>query len=396
MSLQFSSDQIATPLHRFEHTAMACDWEIWINHVDDEYARQAAFAAWDEVDRIEADLSRFREGSDIRRLNSAAPGETIRVGPYARDCLLLAGEISDLTGGAFDPMVARAMDEIRSGRGSHAGLLPQEPLLEIDPVNGAVSILGEGVALDLGALGKGYAIDSVIEVLRQWNIETALTHAGTSSVYALGAPHGYDGWPLALRHPQDETLVVGTIQLSDAALGGSGFDVKGRHILDPRSGVPVEGKIASWCLCENAARADAFSTAFMVMNATELETFSQEVLNVSGLVLEESNKRVVARAWGAFEDVKLNENSLAVAITPVPPNQGNLELSPEDNAPLQNFSDPLLRNHLNRHVTIVWQDQTRRSGVLTGASRDWLQLQSDDGARLLVPREAIAWVETTE
>ena len=139
MPLQFSPEQIEAPLHRFEHVAMACDWEIWVAHSDGEYARQAAFAAFEEVDRIEADLSRFREDSDIRRLNSATPGETIRIGPYARDCLVLGGEVSDLTGGAFDPMVARAMDEIRAGRASRSDLLPQEPLLEIDPLHGAVT-----------------------------------------------------------------------------------------------------------------------------------------------------------------------------------------------------------------------------------------------------------------
>lgn len=393
MPLQFSPNQVETPLYHFEHEAMVCDWEIWIAHKHGEYARQAAFAAWEEVDRIEADLSRFREGSDIRRLNSAAPGETIRIGPYARDCLLLAGEISDLTKGAFDPMVARAMDEIRAGRASRPDLLPQEPLLEIDPLNGAVTILGEGVALDLGALGKGYAIDCLMDVLREWNIEAALAHAGTSSVYALGTPPDSEGWPLALRHPQDETLTVATLFLRDAGLGGSGFDVKGRHILDPRNGMPVEGKIASWCLCESAARADAFSTAFLVMNADELTEFSQNASSVSGLVLEESKNGVRTRRWGAFEELDLNLEALQVASTPKPPYQGGWGLMPEQNVVGQTAIDPLLQKHLNKHVTITWNDQTRRIGILTGASDNWLQLESDEGLLLLVPREAIKWIE---
>ncbi|HEY0075634.1 MAG TPA: FAD:protein FMN transferase [Abditibacteriaceae bacterium] len=381
MPLHFSPDQIQTPLYHFEHQAMACDWEIWIAHEDDEYARQAAFAAWEEVDRIETDLSRFREGSDVRRLNGAAPGETIRVGLHARECLLLAGEISGLTGGAFEPMVARAMDEIRAGRPSGPDLLPLEPLLEIDPLNGAVTILGEGVALDFGALGKGYAIDCLIEILREWNIESALAHAGTSSVYALGTPPESDGWPLALRHPQDEASIITTLILRDAALGGSGFDVKGRHILDPRSGLQVEGKIASWCLCQSAARADAFSTAFLVMNRDEITEFSQNLPHVSGLVLEESNAGVIDYRWGAFENLELNSEALRA------------KLSSETNAVPHIATDPLLQKHLNQRVTIVWKDQIRRSGILSAASRDWLQLQSDDGLQLLVPREAISWLE---
>ena len=381
MSLQFSREQIETSLHLFEHEAMACDWEIFIAHDDGEYARQAAFAAFEEVDRIEDDLSRFREGSDVCRLNGAAPGETIRVGPYARDCLLLLGELSELTGGAFDVMVARAMDEIRAGGTSRADLLPQEPLLEINASNGAVTILGSGVAIDLGALGKGYAVDCLINVLCDWNITAALAHAGTSSVYALGAPPGSDGWPLALRNPHDENSIITTLFLRDAALGGSGFAAKGKHILDPRSGLAVEGKIASWCLCESAARADAFSTAFMVMSADEISLFQDNAPHVSGLVLFKNNANTLHR-WGAFEnldfDYEILRSAPAIAL-PQPP---------------ENFDcDPLLQTIFNQRVTIFWHNQTSRSGILVNASQNWLQLQSDDSPTLFVPREAIARIE---
>ena len=384
MPLQFSSEQITAPLHRFEHAAMVCDWEIFIAHENGEYARQAAFAAFEEVDRIETDLSRFREGSDVRRLNNAAPGETIRVGPYARDCLLLAGELSELTGGAFDIMVARAMDEIRAGGTSRPDLLPQEALLEMDVLSGAVTILGEGVAVDLGALGKGYAIDCVIEVLREWNIEAALAHAGTSSVYALGAPPGGDGWPLALRHPRDENAVISSLTLRDAALGGSGFDAKGKHILDPRSGLAVEGKVASWCQCESAARADAFSTALMVMSEAERALFQLNAPTVSGLVLLEPSdlQPNILQCWGAFENLEINEAALNFS-RPVP------ALGQEKNVD----ADPLLATFLGQRVTVFWHDQTSRSGLFVNASRDWLQLQTEQGQTLLVPREAIARLE---
>src|SRR5688572_2101338 len=106
---QLDRDSIEAPLHRFAHYAMNCEWEILIAGEEAEYARQAAFAAWDEVDRIETDISRFMMGSDVARLNAAQHGEEIRIGPSALDCLLLAGEISEQTHGAFDVMVARAM-----------------------------------------------------------------------------------------------------------------------------------------------------------------------------------------------------------------------------------------------------------------------------------------------
>jgi thiamine biosynthesis lipoprotein len=388
MPFKFDPGQHLTALHRFEHQAMNCDWEIFIANEDGEYARQAAFAAFEEVDRTEADLSRFREGSDVRRLNAAAPGETIRVGPYTRDCLLLAGELSELTGGAFDVMVARAMDEIRAGGGSSRDLLPQEPLLEIDPLSGAVTILGEGVAIDLGAIGKGYAIDCLIEVLREWNITAALAHAASSSAYALGAPPGSEGWHIALSDPRDLKSHLATLFLRDTGIGGSGTATQGMHILDPRTGLAVKGKIASWCLCDTATRADAFSTAIFVMSEPELAAFSNNVPEASGLVLLERNGGIAVRRWGALEAIELDEESLSQT--------SGVEIAKDEAMPFaENVAQigPLLKAHLNSRITVVWKDHTRRSGVLTAADNDWLQLQCDDGPVLLIPREAIACLE---
>lgn len=386
MPLEFSREQITTPLFRFEHQAMACDWELFIAHEDGEYARQAADAAWDEVDLIENDLSRFREGSDVRRLNSAEAGDTIRVGLHARDCLLLAGEISELTSGAFDVMVGRAMDEIRAGRNSSPDFLPRDSLLEIDPVSGAVTISGDSVAIDMGALGKGYAIDALMQVLRDWNIKAALAHAGTSSVYALGAPTGLEGWPLALRDPRGEAIegdgeaTLATIILCDKALGSSGTAIKGNHILDPRTGLAEQGNIASWCLCESAAHADAFSTAFMVMNAEEIQRFQQENSDVSGAVIVKQGENSFWQRWGVLEELKWNSRAAEFEI--------ENKIQRGELAPQKSGTDPIIAAFLRRRVTVIWKSQEKRDVFLLNASRDWLHLE-DGGVEFLVPREAI-------
>lgn len=380
----FQREHIETPLHGFTHQAMNCDWEIFIPIDNPEYARQAADAAFEEVDRIEADLSRFREGSDVRRLNGAAPGETVLVGPYARDCLWMAGEISEATQGAFDVMVGRAMDEVRAGHSSNATLLPGEPLLEIDPLRGAVTILGEGVAIDFGALGKGYAIDCLVQILREWSIFSALAHAGTSSVYALGTPPGHEGWPLALRDPRDQSTPIGTLTLRDAALGGSGFDDQGRHIIDPRTGQVAQAAIASWYCCENAARADAISTALMVMSPDECAEFLALHFDESGLVLHGDSVRPEIVKSGLFSNLELIFNP---ALAPLVFETQFVE------AETKKIENPSFQSFIGRRVAIVFREQTRRAGILTGVEGDWLYLRSDEDLTLLIPREAVLWIE---
>jgi hypothetical protein len=274
-------------------------------------------------------------------------------------------------------MVARAMDEIRAGGMARRDLLPDAPLIEIDPLNGAVTILGEGVALDFGALGKGYALDCVVAILREWGFDCALAHAAFSSVYALGAPPGMDGWPLALADPRSEDGALGTLLLRDAAIGGSGFHTQGRHILDPRSGTQVQGKLASWAVVESAARADALSTALVVMAPGEIEQFLAAHSDISGLVLWGDAAQPQFLRSGVFEAIELDFSGYQAPIAS--------EKIENSAAPCEAF--------IGRRVTLVFREPMRRSGLLLAADSHWLHLQSDEEAALLVPRDALLWVE---
>ncbi len=383
-ALALDRDSIVAPLHRFAHMAMNCDWEIFIAGEDAEYARQAAFAAWDEVDRIEEQISRFMPGSDVMRLNAAQPGDEIRIGPTALDCLLLANEISEQTQGAFDVMVGRAMDRIRAGENSGPEFLPNAPLLEMDAARGIARVLGEGVAIDFGALGKGYAVDRVLAVLREWSIENALAHSGSSSCAALGTPPGCDGWPVGLRDPRDASneATLGRVSLCNAALSGSGFQTQGHHIIDPRNGTLIKGRIGSWALCRSAARSDGVSTALMVMAPDEIDHFFAQNAEDSGLVLLGSARKPQVVGSGFLAEVKLDFD----AFTPPEP-------APDEPPEISLLADPIVRPFVGHRATLVWPNGAKQSGVLIAASADWLHLQSDDGATILVPREAIAWID---
>ena len=146
------------------------------------------------------------------------------------------------------------------------------------------------VQIDLGGIGKGYAVDKLAELLREWSINVALVSGGYSSVLALDAPEGMKGWPLTLRNPANRKQILAKPFLHNRALSGSGIK-KGGHIIDPRKAQPVEGKIASWSCTSNAAMADALSTAFMIMDSDEIEKYcSDHPDNAAMIILDDKDK----------------------------------------------------------------------------------------------------------
>ena len=163
-------------------------------------------------------MSRFRPNSDITRVNHLAAGESTRVGAAALECLLIARHLYDLTGGAFDVAIGTGL-----------------PSLEIDADDFLVRATTDGVRVDLGGIGKGYAVDLMAELLEEWGLERALVHGGFSSVLALEAPAGRDGWPLTLSDPGAPSRVLARVSMRQTALSASGVR-KGDHIVDPRTG----------------------------------------------------------------------------------------------------------------------------------------------------------------
>jgi len=272
--------------HVFRHEAMATWFEIRIVEEDAVYAKQAAQESFALLDRLEGRLSRYREESEIARIRLLEPGESLRLSRDTYDCLLLAMELAALTNGAFDPTLGASMDEIRTTR---APLLPEddeaeEPgRLEIDPDTLTVTRYGRRVDLDLGAIGKGFALDRMAEELRNWEISRALIVAGGSSILALDAPNDQGGW---------EVRVNGThlLSLRNTSIGTSGMAVKGAHILDPGTKAPSASSRRAWAVAPQAAWSDGLSTAFMILSWEEIEQICREVPGLAAFVLENPDR----------------------------------------------------------------------------------------------------------
>jgi thiamine biosynthesis lipoprotein len=243
----------------FQHEAMATFFEIVIAGQDHDYARQAAGAAFRELDLLEDTLSRYVESSDIARANRLTAGESTAISPDTLECLMIAADVSLVTRRAFDPAYASVHRRESD---------PDSPPFTLDPATHTLTSRAERLHLDLGAVGKGYALDRMAGLLRDWGVTSACLNSGGSSLLALDEPPGPGnaGWDAGL----GEGRGYRTIPLLSASLSGSGTAVKGAHVVDPRTGQPAPRTSRVWALAPNAAQADALSTAFFVMNEADI------------------------------------------------------------------------------------------------------------------------------
>lgn len=282
-----------TEVHRFCHEAMATVFEAFIAGKDATYAGQAARAAFDEIDRIERLFSRFDPSSEVSRISRLRPGESLPVGIETVHVLGLCSFVQAETGGAFDPNYRAAA--ARGARGRPANLRPFGGLLRIEHAGGGFAVVRErrGAAapaldLDLGAVGKGFALDCARLVLKGWGAENVLLHAGTSTALGTGpgpgGGKGRPGWPVGAGGAAGTAAGPVRILLRNEALSGSGTEVKGEHVVDPRTGRPARGHPSAWAKHPSAAAADALSTAFMVMSTSEVAGFCARHPEVWALV----------------------------------------------------------------------------------------------------------------
>jgi FAD:protein FMN transferase len=246
-----------------------------------------ASQALDLIDELEGQLTVYRDDSEVSRLNATAHLGPVAVEAGLFSLLERAVAIGEATGGAYD-VTAGALS-VAWGFFKGPKRVPDSPTLAdarartgqhhltLDPTRRTVAFDRAGVVINLGSIGKGYAIDRAVSLIKgHWWPTSALVHGGQSSVYAWGSPPGrFAGrWPIALRNPFDPSAPLATVWVRNRGMGTSGaafqrFEVEGRvygHILDPRTGEPAQdGPASVTVLAPTAAEADALSTAFYLL-----------------------------------------------------------------------------------------------------------------------------------
>jgi thiamine biosynthesis lipoprotein len=264
--------------------AMGTILEITLEAPDTARGRALLDAAYAEVARLERVMTLFDDASDLARLNRAAGQGPQPVDPDLARLLARSAELARATGGAFDvtvgPLVALWKEAARSGRAPDAATLRSTRARvgsDAIRVHGAerAEIARAGASVDLGGVGKGWAIDRVAEQLRAAGIANALVSFGQSSLWALGAPRDAQGWRLLVRRPDGGFAGVATLRDRAVSVSGSlgqSSEIEGRrygHVIDPRSGEPLARPLEAMVLCADATTAEAASKALLVLGEAE-------------------------------------------------------------------------------------------------------------------------------
>jgi thiamine biosynthesis lipoprotein len=277
----------SSKLYRFEDSrvSMACIYTIAVYGSDPKQLPLITTAALDEVDRIDDLMSNYKPDSPLSRINREAAKRPVAVEPELFRFLQHCIKYSQQSEGAFDITVGPLMKAWGFFRGE--GRIPWFfelwnvtrkvgcQHLVLDDKQRTIQFGRSGMELDLGGIAKGYAVDRVIELLKQYKIERAMVSAGGSTLYGLGSPPEATGWEVKLRDPifpHDSSKSPATVCLKNQALSVSGnyekfFKVRGAtysHIMDPRTGRPVENMLSVAVISQNGTDGDALDNMFYV------------------------------------------------------------------------------------------------------------------------------------
>ena len=290
--------------------AMACHFEILLAAEDGVFV-PAARAALDQIDRLEDELSVFRETSWVAALNRRAACGPMVVPAHLIDLLAACQRLHRETGGAFDittTPLSRCWGFLR-----REGRLPDPEAIEaartlvgfdavqLNQKDRSVRFSRTGIELNLGAIGKGYALDRASSGLRTSGVVHALLSAGRSSLVAVGGRG--DGWRIDLVSPLVAGRAIAGLWLRNAAVGTSGageqFVIAGGHryghVIDPRTGWPASGVVSASVVASDAASADALSTAFLVGGIDLARRYCAEHRDVLALITpDDGSERPIA------------------------------------------------------------------------------------------------------
>ena len=276
---------------------------------DKEICDKAILKAYSEVKRLDDIFSNYKTESTLSRVNSFAGDGRISVPQEFIELTRRAIFFSGLTGGAFDITVGKAVEIWRQSE--EKSLLPNRVELEraqdcigfekikLYPREKQIELKSPCLSLDFGGIGKGYALDRAVRILRLYGVNRGIVNFG-GNIYAMQPPPGAYGWDVGIRHPRDEDEVLTLLKVEDVAVSTSGdyeryFEVNGRrfsHIIDPKDGLPVESVPSVTVIAKDATDADALSTALSVMKRDKAIKFIEGLKDVGVMIVREEKGKL--------------------------------------------------------------------------------------------------------
>lgn len=289
------------PYHQ-SHRAMGTTFEVKMFGENREQLAAAAAAAFEEVDRLDAQMSNYKETSELSYINRTAWKTPVIVEPEFFGLLKYSLDNSRAVSGAFDITVGPLMRTWGFFRGE--GRLPSAREIKatlktigykhvtLNNTKRTIAFDLPGVEIDLGGIAKGYAVDKMAEQLREAGIKSALINAGSSSLYAIGAPPGEAAWQVAVRDPLDSRQTIENVYIKDASLSTSGsyekfFKIGEKiycHIMDPRTGFPVEGMLSVTVIAPSGVETDLLSTTLFVLGVKKSKEFLKSRKDVRAII----------------------------------------------------------------------------------------------------------------
>jgi len=313
-----TSGMLTSQLYCATHRAMATEYSLYLYAESEPRADTLTNLAFQEIDRIENLLSHYREASELSRINREAAQAGVTTDPetfhFLENCLAW----SERSHGAFDITVGSLLKCWGFFEGE--GALPSVNeisrernrvgwhQIRLDPERRTVRFLAKGIALDPGGIGKGYAVDRAIQILKSRGVFAAMLSSGSSTIYALGAPPGEPGWKVHVPLPGAGSKTLSTVTLRDTSLSTANLSEKNfihdghlyGSIMDPRTLRPVERTLQVTAISPRAIDSDALSNALFVLDTADRASLLEQMPHVSALVLtDRQNPSYEAIRWPA-------------------------------------------------------------------------------------------------
>ena len=292
--------------------AMGSELHLTASTTDQAKAKEAFDAVFAEFERLEALMSNWRPGSDVMRINAAAGERPVTVAPEVREVLHIARQVSEWTSGTFD-VTFGALSDVWKFDHDQDGTVPDEAAIQerlkyvdyraidIDDRAGTVFLSRKGMRIHLGGIGKGYAVDHAVTILRDRGVANFMVQAG-GDMYVGGQRDGHP-WSLGIADPRGDHKPFATIALTDSTLSTSGDyerffmkdGVRYHHILDLRVGQPARASRSVTLVTDRAVIADALAKGIFILGPSAGMALVERLPHVDAVIVSANNEVTISK-----------------------------------------------------------------------------------------------------